>query len=321
MYTENNSLKIKNENMEISYDFRIEAVYCLLTLSNYTVLSPYSKEYQMIIKKEFGHINSNWLGYFTSISQNTFRFVIPCVLALSTSYINGTIIQSDKLKGEYEKRLGGQKSIDEIIEKINEFIRESNFDDFFHKHRNLYSSYMENYKNILFDVMKDTQQWYNDYSTEYKVYISQLVHPGGFGIRLNKQNDAVCVVGSLLNSDYSINDALSYNVYFHEFSHHFIDKFISDNWDIIVQHMNNTYDNNNSFETMCQQELFCESIIRALTNYYCFIKSKDINLNDFEQYPYSKQLFMQLKEIMPQNANNKVLDILLFKLISLMNED
>ena len=322
MSSENNSLVINKNNMTITYDIRIEAVYCLLILCGYKIISPYSKKYQLKIFQEFYDIlESDYVKHYSKICFDKFRYVIPCLFALSTEYDNGMIYQRRTMKEDYIKQLGGNDEVEKCIESINRFINESNYLNFFHENQNEYLRYLQKHKNLLFSVMNDVQNWYGKDDMTYTAYLSQLVHPGGFGVGIDSP---ACVLGSILNPDYSINESLSINVCFHEFSHYFIDKFISSNWQDIhrkVSHLSSNISSDDYVNVLCQQELFSESIIRAIANYYCYKQSQSINMRDFIDYPYTYTLYEIMKKKSIIYINSEVLDMLLSEVINLMNKE
>lgn len=322
MFSENNPLVINENNMTITYDIRIEAVYCLLLLSGYDIISPYSKKYQIKIIRAFKDIlKSDYVEYFSSICFDKFRYVIPCSFALSIEYDNGKIFKKGTMKEEYIKRLGGSEEVARCIESLKDFINESNFLDFFHENQYEYLKYLQKYRSLLFAVMDDVQKWYGKDALSYTAYLSQLVHPGGYSVGIDT---AACVLGSILNPDYTINESMSINVCFHEFSHYFIDKFIFDNWQDIclkVNYLSSNIYSDDYIDLLCQQELFSESIIRAIANYYCYKKSKSINRQDFIKYPYSQILYETLKKKNIAYISNEVLDMVLTKIIDLMNKE
>lgn len=318
MFSENNPLVINENNMTITYDFRIEAVYCLLILSGYDIISPYSKKYQIKIFRAFNDILRNdYIEYFSKICFDKFRYVIPCSFALSLEYASGEIFQKGIMKEEYIKRLGGNEKVEKCVESIKNFINESNFSNFFYENQYEYIKYLQKYKSLFLSVMNDVQKWYGKDTLNYTAYLSQLVHPGGFGVGIDT---AACVLGSILNPNYTINESLSINVCFHEFSHYFIDQFVCDNWQDISRKVNHLL-NDDYLDLLCQQELFSESIIRAITNYYCYKKSKAINTNDFIDYPYSHVLYEILKKKNIVYINSEVFDMILTVVIDLMNKE
>lgn len=308
--------------MAITYDIRIEAVYCLLTLSGYDIISPYSKKYQLKLFRAFNDIiQKDYFKHFSKICFNNFRYVIPCSFALSTEYDNGKIYQKSEMKEEYIKRLGGNDEVEKCIESINCFINESKFLNFYNENLDEYLKYLQKHQYLLFSVIDDLQKWYGKEDVTYTAYLSQLVHPGGFGVGIDAP---ACVLGSILNPDYTINESLSVNVCFHEFSHFFIDKYISDNWQYIQpegSHLSKDIFPDDYLNLLCQQELFSESIIRAIANYYCYIQSKSVNTHDFIDYPYSYTLYEILKKKSIYYINSEVLDMLLAKLKNLMDKE
>lgn len=321
MFSEKNPLVINENNMIITYDIRIEAVYCLLILSGYDIISPYSKKYQMKIFQSFkGVLKNDCVKYYSKICFDKFRYVIPCVFALSTQYDNGMIHQRHAMKEEYMKQLGGNEEVEKCIYNINSFINDSNYLKFFEENQDAYLEYLHMHKRLLFSVMNDVQKWYGEEKMNYTAYLSQLVHAGGFGVGIDSP---ACVLGSILNPDYTINESLSINVYFHEFSHYFVDKFIFVNWQDVhrkVRYLSNSISHDDYFNGLCEQEVFSESIIRAIANYYCYKQSKSINTRDFIAYPYSYKLYEIMKKKNIICINNEVLDMLLSEVIDIMNE-
>ena len=124
-------LVIKENNMTITYDIRIEAVYCLLILSGYNIISPYSDKYQKKIFRAFrGILKNDYVKHFSKIGFDKFRYVIPCSFALSIEYDNGKVNQKSVMKEEYIVQLGGNDEIKKCIESINGFFSDSDFSNF-----------------------------------------------------------------------------------------------------------------------------------------------------------------------------------------------
>jgi len=169
--------------------------------------------------------------------------------------------------------------------------------------------------------MNDVQKWYGKEAMNYTAYLSQLVHPGGFGVGIDSPS---CVLGSILNPDHTVNEPLSINVCFHEFSHYFIDKFIFDNWQDVqrkVVHLANYIYLDDYFNILCQRELFAECMIRAIANYYCYKQSISVNTCDIIDSPYSHTLYEILKKENIVYMDSEVLNMLLSKVIYLMNKE
>ena len=220
-------------NKSIEYNSIIEAVYSILLLCDYDILSPYYNNYQQEVRNYLtSHVSKDDIDFFSNLSRDRFRFVIPCFFALSLISENGVLKINNPINSYYVNRLGGEKIIHDCIYHLNCFFNDTNYLDFFFKHREMYNNYLMGFKELLYKIMNDVQTWYDCQDIHFTAYISQLIHPGGFGVSLSPDH-AKCVVGSLLQKDGSIEISLSLNVYFHEFSHHFVDQYVENNWNSI----------------------------------------------------------------------------------------
>ena len=62
-------------------------------------------------------------------------------------------------------------------------------------------------------------------------------------------------------------------------------------------------------------------MIRAIANYYCYKQSISVNTCDFIDYPYSHTLYEILKKENIVYMDSEVLNMLLSKVIYLMNKE
>ena len=260
------------------------------------------------------------MNYFSDLSKEQFRFVIPCVFALSLVLENGIIKADNPMEPYYVDRIGGDMVIDDCIYHLNCFFSDTDYINFFKKNKRMYNDYLKSYKDIICKIMADIQTWYNCQDITLTAYVSHLIHPGGFCVS-RFHNHVKCAIGSVLNKDNSIEISLCYNVCFHEFSHHFVDRYVKNNWNSIkMLFKDNIYTILNSDDVYCQQEFICETIIRALSNYYCDKNHLNINISDFLCYPLSKHLFQVLKKEDKLCIDNCVYDMLLTSMAKKMNK-
>lgn len=290
-------IKENDRNNSIQLSFMLELVYTVLTLCDYDIMTPYHKDFIEDMKRViYPKVSREVISYFKQISQENFRFVIPCTIALSLVFEDGSIKSKGTIKPYYLKRFGGIEKVHDCVGQLNRFMAETHYTDIFIHKRTFYNDYMNKFKNIIFEVMRDVQAWYDSDHVKLTAYLSPLVHPGGFGVSTCHEH-AKCVLGALMNVQNDIQFPLSYNVYFHEFSHHFVDQYVEDNWcsirDLLGVRICTAVGNN---DIPRHKEFICETIIRGLSNYYCFNKQLRINEQDYSSYPLSKNIFDALKK-------------------------
>lgn len=298
-------------NMRIIYNANLEAVYTILLLSGYNIISPYHKKYKSSILKHFsGYVNTYYVQYFSHMCFDKFRFTVPCVFALSLDWEDDMLCWKYPMKQYYIDRMGGEDVVNESLKSLNQFIKETSYADYFISNEKQYRQFLNAHVEILFNVMNDVQVFYDNSNINYIAYISQLVHPGGFGVSIDSLSSKI-VIGSILNDTENINTSLCYNNYFHEFSHHFIDSYIFENWEFIKKTMPQKLMCDILNNEILAKEFICETIIRALSNYYCIRNNMSINYNDFNEYPISKILFEALKKLNVDIVNQDLYDLLL----------
>ena len=79
-------------NKSIEYNSIIEAVYSILLLCDYDILSPYYNNYQQEVRNYLtSHVSKDDIDFFSNLSRDRFRFVIPCFFALSLISENGVL--------------------------------------------------------------------------------------------------------------------------------------------------------------------------------------------------------------------------------------
>ena len=304
---QNMNLILKKGDKYIEHNYMIELVYSLLVLCDYDILSPYNEEYKFEIKSTLGEkISKEDHEFFCKKCKQSFRFVIPCIFALSLTLSGDKLIMSDKdkIKPYYFERIGGRAAIDLFVNHLNSYALATNFSKFYLSHIDMYKEYMLAYRDLIYTVMNDVIKLYGSIGTRFTAYVSQLVHPGGFGVSVSPEH-AKCVIGGIFK-DTTLDTALMSNVYFHEFSHHFVDRVVDENWN----KMDKVIKGLDIKDIYLQKEYISETLIRAISNYYCYQKELAVNKHDFIEYPYSKKLYELLIDENVTEINDKTYKML-----------
>lgn len=307
------SISIKKGNAAIIYDVRLEAIYTILVLCDYDIISPYSTAYQQEIEEHFASWkNTESFKRIKEQSKKGFRFIRPIALAFSTKLVENKLIQVKAMPPFYVSLLGGEAKVQELVADVNAFLTGTDFFSFFAQHKNEYQTYLESQSPYLFEVMSDVDIWYQPKNAQYVAYVSCLAHAGGFNIGFFTKNPT-SIIGALRHDNGDIHEYLTYNVSFHEFSHHFVDGYLKKNWQLIEKRLNASIFPEFPVEDthVYQQEYISESIIRALSNYYCMKKDSTVTLDWNDQYPLAKNIFDTIKDGELQHINEDFLNSLM----------
>lgn len=286
------NILINKRDVTLEYNLALEAVYTLLMFCEYHLISPYNREYIEDVKKSLGYkVPSKSIDFFRKMER--FSYVIPCVFAISLELEDGILYQKSNIKPEYIDMLGGESILVDCCNVINSFINKTNYLLFFKKNGERYKNFLHKYNEIVYDVVKRAEEWYDRNDLKFTIYMSQLIHPGGFNISTDNKH-VRCVLGNILDHNKDIDISLTYNVYFHEISHHFIDNMVLEYWNQLEKRVNRLIGIGSAVQIV-QREYICETLIRALSNHFCEREGLKINYNDFYQYPIAKELFKILR--------------------------
>ncbi|MFC1538014.1 DUF4932 domain-containing protein [Candidatus Latescibacterota bacterium] len=229
------AVTVNNGELTITVDPRIEFLSIIQSLTDYRgfqgrqVLGKLDFSYKNEIAAAFG----KYAGHpapirFHEMSQKGFWYSHPprAMLHLSNPPELGQEVPFDDFA---YLTAGGKDNLNDFVEKIRAFARETDFEEFFNSHRGMYEKMVENYRNKMKrNYIEDLEGYYGFKQGSYTIILVPLFHGGGFGPRIQRPNgliDSYYLGGprQIINDmpDYGQESSIGY-LCWHEFSHSFV---------------------------------------------------------------------------------------------------
>lgn len=212
--------------LTLSIDPRMEVLSAVQMIAEYPVIRK-NNAYSQSIDTYFRPYDALPAVHLTDQLKSHFSHDAPVLFMLHLSQPKKL---SQKLpNSEYLiYRAGGEQNLANYRTALHEFVRKSNFKDFWNQNRNIYNQILE--KTIAtcqdIDWVKALEDYYNETQNSYNIIISPSF-AGGYGPRIKAANgkwDIYACIGStsIENSiPYLDRDGLMYYLW-HEFSHSYV---------------------------------------------------------------------------------------------------
>jgi hypothetical protein len=136
------------------------------------------------------------------------------------------------------ERAQGEANLQEFVQALREFARDTQFMDFFNRHHSLYQSIEADIRNKLGDndYIGLLENYYGIHQHSYTIIPALLFHGGGFGPRMTRPDGSLDIyyIGGLRKIE---NDQLIFqteeslrDLAWHEFSHSFVNPLTEKHW-------------------------------------------------------------------------------------------
>jgi len=315
-----------NRNIKVIVDPRVELLTTIQYLANYPRLSLLNSDYKTDIDNYFkNYKNHKAVNQFKKLSKEGFQYEVPIEYILNCSALPN-LETSKNIKYSSKQLQVGIKSLNEFRENVKAFYLETNFINFYAEHKNLYERILSNYtkSNEIEGYITSLENYYGKSQKSYNIILSPLIHSGGYGPRLNKENgryDIYQVTGPIITQkiyeEYDkdieklkdINDIsrlfeLNKGVMLHEFSHSYINPLGEKYSKSIKKYEpnNNMYleDFPNSYKQW--PNIVNEYIVRAITARVLYLQDETkeyketINNDKRSGFKYIEYVIEKLKE-------------------------
>lgn len=230
------------DKLDIHVDPRIELYETVLYLGPFRglknkdgaiearVSTPFDFAYKQEVGKRFSLYKDHPAVkiYGEMATQGLFRFGHPpsVMLHLSDPPGLGERIPMDDF---LFKMAGDRGKLNEFIEAMRSFARDSDFMAFFRENRDFYRRLAQGYrKNMEWNYVRDLEDYYGAQQDAYHLILAPLSHPGGFGPRIRTSDggyEAYAVIGPKSvkddNPEFGSGDSMR-RLCWHEFSHSFV---------------------------------------------------------------------------------------------------
>ena len=261
--------------INVKVDKRCELMGVLLLISNY------NKEDADLIEecnnKEYRDKIFSWFNKFKNekcvkllneiIDKLCFNYDAPIYLI---EQLNEDYTYEKLLDYPFKERLQSSKLVIDFLNEIPNFVKKTNFEEFFESNKNFYQTGINQIKNLIKDYnivgfLKDF------YKTDFKDvnFFINLMHfatHGNYGVNIN--NNYICNACLRKSEDGKINfidekfNTLS--LYVHEFSHSIINPLTDKYSDIKLDFFNDIYDKMKRLVYSSAEVIIDEHIIRGI---------------------------------------------------------
>ncbi len=233
---------IKNGKLTIAVDPRIELLAVIQSLTDYLgfrnmpVLTQLDFGYKNEIAAVFGqYVDHPAPRRFHEMSPKGFWYTHPIRAVLHLS--NPPELSQDVPFDDFAfMTAGGEDNLNDFVEKVRAFARETNFSEFYNSHIGIYETMVVNYRNKMKRAyVDDLEDYYGFKQGSYTIILAPLFHRGGFGPSIQKPDgmiDSYYIGGprQIVNDmpDYGEEKGMRY-LFWHEFSHSFVNHLTDKN--------------------------------------------------------------------------------------------
>lgn len=211
-----------NPHLEFMNSILLTSKYNEMTKDyiGYGLMTEQVNEYTEAIKDFFERYNSHPIYQFVEeMIPNGFTFSRPVEVALSLG--NSKDFTRQYMQSEMcLKYCGGLDKVDDLLEQLKAFEKETDYFAFFEKQKCFYAPYLEKTKNMIqkLPYISILEQEFGKEQGDYCYVISSLMK-GNYGVSFKNQSFGKTDMYSVFSTEgYSISEA----ILFHEYSHPFI---------------------------------------------------------------------------------------------------
>jgi len=182
----------KPQSINVSVDPRIELLAAVQLLSGYGDKYGLITRHDFPYKQDVAEYFAPYKGHrvvklFAEMSNQGFSFDAPPAAMLYLSdppNLRQRVPFFDYIK----KRAGGERQLNDFVQALRAFARETNFTAFFNAHKGTYRAIVLNAKKELkgADWIGSLEDYYGTKQASYNIILVPLFHPGGFGPRLER---------------------------------------------------------------------------------------------------------------------------------------
>jgi hypothetical protein len=248
LFTVFSNVSLWGKDVNISVDPRMELLGIVQYLSGYEEKTGLITDYEFGYKREIDAYFSEYEDHpavqkFASLSSLGFSFDAPAAAMLHLS--DPPELEIIRPFTAYLKRRAwGEDNLKDFVEKLRDFVEESNFMEFYSQHSSLYRTITENVEAKIegrnyVDILED---YFGMENHSYNIILALLFHPGGFGPRLERDDGRFDIYN--ICGPHGVEDDIPHfgtEKYFnylawHEFSHSFINPLTSKFHDQVEQY-------------------------------------------------------------------------------------
>ncbi|MFC1650903.1 DUF4932 domain-containing protein [Candidatus Latescibacterota bacterium] len=235
-------VSVQNGDLTISVDPRIELLSVIQSLTDYRgfrgmpVLGKLDFAYKNEIAAAFGQYAEHPAPkIFHEMSQKGFWYTHPPRAMLHLS--NPPELAQDVPFDDFAyMTAGGVDNLNDFVEKVRAFARETNFTEFYRSNAGMYEAMVNNYRDKMKrNYIEDLEDYYGFKQGNYTIILAPLFHDGGFGPRIETSEgvfDSYYLGGpwQIVNDipDYAEESTIRY-LCWHEFSHSFVNHLTDKN--------------------------------------------------------------------------------------------
>ncbi|MFC1502162.1 DUF4932 domain-containing protein, partial [bacterium] len=220
-------------NQNITVDPRIELISIVLFLANekYADLNTHETDYRIDVQEHFNQFSNHQAVILCrELHKSGFHYDAPPALVLYHSDL-----PDFKQETEYPDRLvqraGSIEKLNEFTSALRDFVKISQFEDFFNAHQSYYNVLTHNVNKILQDQIsfkERLEDFYGESKHSYQIILGPLIKGGGYGPQIIKNNkkEIYCIMGPQSQEGIQKNlfGDLTWFAYipYHEFSHSYV---------------------------------------------------------------------------------------------------
>ena len=310
------------QEIEICVDKRIELIGILLRLSNYKnsypnlVLNiknyPYLDDVYLHFSPHKNHRAVTLLNEIL-IKGNSFAFDVPALLFLN---LDGDYNFVGQDKEPFTDRLNKSKLVLEFLKEAKNFVNDTNFEEFYNSHVNVYEEEIQSFKNSvdISNILPFLKKLKIDISGKrFVVILSLLFTKGGYGLNLN--DTIFCVTPKVCDKEqnainaYGRKTPLESSFILHEFCHSFInpltDKYFSKITFYPLNESNLKVANKVGYGQTVT--IINEHVIRAIQICYMNEFNADLSRLNYinELHGFSKDILFSIAKSIEESISNK----------------
>ncbi|MDB8791037.1 DUF4932 domain-containing protein [Romboutsia sp. 1001216sp1] len=245
---ENKMVRKEFNNINMTIDPRIELLSVIMYLSptydyKTTSIIPEDITYKQEVEKYFRKYKYHAVvKLFESMSKNGFSYDAPPTSMLYLTNPPNLKIREDIDKSDYVytqcvQRAGGEDKFLEFIDELNNFVKESNFYEFYNDHMNYYEKIINTTIKSLSDIdyISQVEDYYGTKQNSYNIILNGMLYANNYGPRI-KDKDGKYDIYFIQGSNGAKDDLPMFGDDFmfmylirHEFGHSFVNNLTTKN--------------------------------------------------------------------------------------------
>ncbi len=225
----------------VTVDPRIELLSVVGVLADHQGMTNYDIQYRQEILNRFSnHRNHNAVTFLRRVMDRALASDAYATVMIHLSQPPALKFESpindDAMEDYVTRAFGGDINIIAFVETLRDFVKDSDFIEFYSSQSRFYQSLRSDALDKLgsTDYMNTLEQYVGDKQENYHIILGPLLHHGGFGPRIvgdKGVTDLFSIIGPV-GEDEGVPDfgdrARLQDVLWHEFAHSFVDPITAD---------------------------------------------------------------------------------------------